>query len=58
MDFYGEPNPQYVAYRPWVRYDKDERPTYTYLAYTDDLPEHPHRRLTCSRGTEAKHYNY
>jgi DNA invertase Pin-like site-specific DNA recombinase len=62
VDFYGEPNAQYVPYRPWIRHAKDEReepkPTYAYLAYTDDLPEYPHRRLTCSWGTEAKHYKY
>ncbi len=62
VDFYGEPNPQYVPYRPWIRHNKDEReepkPTYAYLAYTDDLPEYPHRRLTCSWATEAKHYKY
>lgn len=62
VDFYGDPNPHYVPYRPWIRHNKDEReeapPTYAYLAYSDDLPERPHQRLSCSWGTEAKHYKY
>jgi ketosteroid isomerase-like protein len=61
-DFLGEPNPDYVPYRPWVRHDKDERqeepPTYAYLAYSDDMPDHPHKRLACIWVTSAEHYKY
>jgi hypothetical protein len=62
VDFYGDPNPDYIPYRPWIRHNKDEReeapPTYAYLAYSDDLPERPHQRLSTSWGTEVKHYKY
>ncbi len=62
VDFYGDPNPDYIPYRPWIRHNKEDReeapPTYAYLAYSDDLPERPHQRLTCSWGTDAKHYKY
>lgn len=61
-DFYGEPNPQYVPYRPWIRHDREDReepkPTYAYLAYSDDLPEYPHKRLACVWGPAGKHYKY
>jgi hypothetical protein len=62
VDFYGEPNPQYVPSRPWIRHDKQRRdeqpPTFAYLAYSDDLPNYPHKRLACIWGTEAQHYKY
>lgn len=61
-DFLGEPNPDYVPYRPWTRYDKSERPaempTYVYLAYSDDLPDHPHRRLSYRWELEKQYYSY
>jgi DNA invertase Pin-like site-specific DNA recombinase len=61
-DFYGQPNPDYIPYRPWIRHPKEERnqppPTYAYLAYSDDLPEQPHKRLACIWNTGAKKYQY
>lgn len=62
VDFYGEPNPDYVPYRPWIRHNKEAReeapPTYAYLTYTDDLPDHPHKLLTCVWQAHAQHYKY
>jgi len=61
-DFHGDPNPQYVPYRPWTRHDKAERteapPAYSGLVYTDDLPEFPHKRLATIWNTNAGHYKY
>jgi len=61
-DFQGEPNAQYVPYRPWVRHDKAERavepPTYSYLVATDDLPHRPHRLLITVWNTDACLYQY
>ncbi|MCK6580684.1 MAG: recombinase family protein [Anaerolineae bacterium] len=61
-DFHGEPNPNYVPYRPWIRHDKAERtatpPTYASLVYTDDLPNHPHKRLATIWSVVADKYEY
>jgi len=61
-DFHGDPNPQYVPYRPWIRHDKAKRtaepPTYSGLVYTDDLPNHPHKRLASSWSVVADKYEY
>jgi len=61
-DFYGEPNTAYVRYRPWTRHDKAERqeppPPYESLVFTDDLPDHPHRRLLVIWNTDGKCYQY
>jgi DNA invertase Pin-like site-specific DNA recombinase len=61
-DFHGEPNPNYVPYRPWIRHDKAERtatpPTYASLVYTDDLPDHPHKRLASIWNVVADKYEY
>jgi len=61
-DFMGDPNPDYVPYRPWIRHDKEARqvepPTYAYLAYSDDMPDHPHKCLACVWGTYDEHYKY
>lgn len=61
-DFHGEPNPNYIPYRPWVRHDKAERnaepPVYSGLVYTDDLPDHPHKRLATIWNTVAGKYEY
>jgi DNA invertase Pin-like site-specific DNA recombinase len=61
-DFHGEPNPDYVPYRPWIRHDKAERcaepPTYSGLIYTDDLPAHPHKRLAGIWNSHAEKYEY
>ncbi len=61
-DFYGEPNPQYVPYRPWIRHDKADRPeappTYSNLLYTDDLEHDPHHRLATVWNTWAQKYQY
>jgi hypothetical protein len=61
-DFYGEPNPQYVPYRPWIRHDKADRPeappTYANLLYTDDLEHDPHHRLATVWNTWAQKYQY
>jgi DNA invertase Pin-like site-specific DNA recombinase len=61
-DFHGEPNLNYVPYRPWVRHDKAERdvtpPTYSGLVYSDDLPQFPHKRLATCWNTDAGKYQY
>ncbi len=61
-DFLGDPNPNYVPYRPWIRHDKAERqcepPTYSYLVYSDDLPEQPHKKLVSVWNTWAGRYQY
>lgn len=61
-DFHGEPNPNYVPYRPWVRHDKAERssepPTYSNLVYSDDLATHPHKMLCTAWNSYAEHYKY
>ena len=61
-DFYGEPNPHYVPYRPWIRHDKADRPeeppTYANLLYTDDLENDPHHRLATVWNTWAQKYQY
>lgn len=61
-DFHGEPNPQYVPYRPWIRHDKAERqeepPTYSGLVYSDDLPDYPHKRIVSVWNTGAEKYQY
>lgn len=61
-DFHGEPNPNYVPYRPWIRHDKAERsapvPTYSGLVFTDDLPGAPHKRLSTVWNTDAGKYQY
>ncbi|MBZ0278325.1 MAG: recombinase family protein, partial [Anaerolineae bacterium] len=62
VDFYGEPNPQYVPYRPWIRHDKADRsappPTYANLLYTDDLAHDPHHRLATVWNAWAQKYQY
>jgi hypothetical protein len=61
-DFYGEPNPHYVPYRPWTRHEKAGRPeappTYSDLLYTDDLEHDPHHRLATVWNTWAQKYQY
>ncbi|MDX2159895.1 MAG: recombinase family protein [bacterium] len=61
-DFHGEPNPNYVPYRPWIRHDKANRtaqpPAYAGLVYTDDLPDHPHKRLATIWNVDAGKYEY
>jgi DNA invertase Pin-like site-specific DNA recombinase len=61
-DFHGEPNPNYVPYRPWVRHDKAARPVpppaYAGLVHTDDQPTHPHKRLATIWNVEAGKYEY
>lgn len=61
-DFYGEPNPQYVPYRPWTRHDKAERdvlpPTYSGLVFSDDLPDKPHARLASVWKIDIGKYQY
>ncbi|MDL1900532.1 recombinase family protein [Anaerolineae bacterium CFX9] len=62
-DFHGDPNPQYVPYRPWTRHDKAERrtvtpPTYSGLIFTDDIPHLPHKRLASVWKTDTGKYQY
>ncbi|MBK8034720.1 MAG: recombinase family protein [Chloroflexi bacterium] len=62
-DFHGEPNPNYVPYRPWIRHDKAERrtvtpPTYSGLIFSDDIPHLPHKRLASCWNTHAGKYQY
>jgi DNA invertase Pin-like site-specific DNA recombinase len=61
-DFHGEPNPQYVPYRPWTRHDKAERntepPAYAGLVYSDDQPAYPHKRLATVWNSVAGKYEY
>jgi DNA invertase Pin-like site-specific DNA recombinase len=62
VDFYGEPNPQYVPYRPWTRHNKAERseppPTYADLIYSDDIPSQPHHRLSAIWSAGNGNYKY
>jgi hypothetical protein len=61
-DFHGEPNPDYVPYRPWTRHDKAQRseppPAYAGLVFTDDLPDVPHKRLVTAWNAVAGRYEY
>ncbi len=61
-NFLGDPNTDYVPYRPWVRHHKEDRqvepPTYAYLIYTDDLPDRPHKQLASVWNTWANLYQY
>lgn len=61
-DFHGEPNPNYVPYRPWIRHDKAERnaepPAYAGLVYSDDLTAYPHKRLATIWNSVAGKYEY
>jgi len=61
-DFYGEPNPNYVPYRPWTRHNKADRPqdppTYSNLIYSDDIPDHPHHRLATVWSQGNGNYKY
>lgn len=61
-DFYGDPNENYVPYRPWVRHDKSTRevepPAYENLVFSDDLPNRPHRRLNGMWDHIRKEYRY
>lgn len=61
-DFYGQPNAQYVPYRPWIRHDKVDRsevpPTYANLLYTDDLEHDPHHRLATVWNSWVQKYQY
>ncbi len=61
-DFHGEPNPNYVPYRPWIRHDKAKRdaepPAYAGLVYSDDLPAYPHKRLATIWNSVAGKYEY
>ncbi|MEQ8674204.1 MAG: recombinase family protein [Aggregatilineales bacterium] len=62
VDFYGEPNPHYVPYRPWIRHNKADRseapPTYSNLLYSNDLEHAPNHRLATVWNTGAKKYQY
>jgi DNA invertase Pin-like site-specific DNA recombinase len=61
-DFNGDPNPNFVRYRPWTRHDKAERqvepPTYERLVFSHDLPDKPKRRLSCVWNTWRSCYQY
>jgi len=62
VDFHGQPNPHYVAYRPWTRHEKEDRdvepPIYAYLIYTDDLEEEPHKMLASIWSQGNNNYKY
>jgi hypothetical protein len=61
-DFHGDPNPNYIPYRPWIRHNKADRtaapPAYAGLVYTDDLPDYPHKRLATIWSSVADKYEY
>lgn len=61
-DFYGDPNPEYVPYRPWIRHERAERdvepPTYSGMVYSDDVELRPHQRLMTVWSPSAKKYQY
>src|SRR5258708_993420 len=61
-DFQGDPNPNYVPYRPWVRHNKEDRqvepPTYSYLIYSADRPHRPHKQVTTAWYTSKNKYKY
>lgn len=61
VDFFGDPNPHYVPQRPQSRSPRKlteyEKPTYAGILYSDDVPEHPHKRLTYGHaGNQAYSY--
>ncbi|MEM9954324.1 MAG: recombinase family protein [Chloroflexota bacterium] len=62
VDFHGQKNPHYVAYRPWTRHAKEDReqepPIYAYLVYTDDLEEEPNKKLASIWSPGNKKYKY
>src|SRR5260221_9512612 len=61
-DFYGDPNPDYVPYRPYVRHNKAERqalpPVYTGLVFSNDLPDQPQVRLQAHWHPAIDAYEY
>lgn len=61
-DFYGDPNPEYIAYRGYVMVDMQEReeetPIYAGLVYSDDISELPHTRTATAWNKTAKNYKY
>lgn len=62
VDFYDEPNEQYVPYRPWKCHNKTDPsklpPTYADLIYSDDIPEQPHHRLCSMWSAGNSNYKY
>jgi DNA invertase Pin-like site-specific DNA recombinase len=58
----GEPNPDYMPHRPWVRHTKAERgvepPTYTRCVYSTDVPGMALRRLSTNWQPKNQQYVY
>ncbi|MCB9451470.1 MAG: recombinase family protein [Anaerolineaceae bacterium] len=58
-DFYGDPNPSYIPYRPYNRHTIEERecdpPTYSGLVFSDQLEDYDLRRFN-SVYNHANHY--
>jgi DNA invertase Pin-like site-specific DNA recombinase len=61
-DFNGDPNPDYIPYRPFVRHAPEKRtcpkPTYSGLVLSDDLPGIPMRRLAIGYSQDHDVYDY
>jgi hypothetical protein len=62
VDFHGDPNPNYMPQRPFVRHDKAKRggqpPVYAGLIFSDDVPGVPHRRMYSSYNNINDNYGY
>jgi len=62
VDFQGDPNPNYMPQRPFVRHDKAKRgcqpPVYAGLIFSDDVPGAPHRRMYSSYNNINDNYGY
>ena len=62
VDFQGDPNPNYMPQRPFVRHDKAKRgcqpPVYAGLIFSDDVSGVPHRRMYSSYNNINDNYGY
>lgn len=61
-DFYGEPNPNYIPYRPYNRHPKEERecdpPAYSGLVFSDQLDNYDLRRYSSAYNNTNRNYTY
>ena len=61
-DFFGDPNPHHIPYRPYIRHAKAARtatpPTYAGLLVSDDIPDQPDKRLQCGHENATREYHY
>jgi DNA invertase Pin-like site-specific DNA recombinase len=62
VDFHGDPNPNYMPQRPFVRHDRAKRgcqpPVYAGLVFSDDVEGAPRRRMYSSYNHINDNYAY